>query len=403
MPWLEKLSALKNKKTLIIGVVLISLGLIGSFFLWGQSRKVVVAENIKEVTVRKGDLKINFTADGKVDLSTVALNFPMNGTIKEVTVTVGTKVKAGDVIARLDAEKYELDLQSARANYQAAQAKLANARESYNDKLIAAKEKMDQAMIIYQPMSQIPEVFSRQELASKKSAAESAQQSYEAAKAGTASIQTEEADVAQTLAALKKAEKNLSDTELRSPIDGDVIFLAAKEGESYSYGSDNAEKSFAVVAKSDNVSITAQVLELDVPEVSLGQGVEVKIEALREDTFSGKVTGIDAQPVADASGIINYGVQVLLDKPDPRIKNGMTATVSFIIEQKKDVLIIPNSAVKRVDGSQVVEKIDEKGQSTTQKVKTGFTDGTNVEVMEGLKLGEKIVVRTPISGSGEKQ
>jgi multidrug resistance efflux pump len=104
-------------------------------------------------------------------LSTAELYFPINGTIKEVNVTVGIKLKAGDIIARLDAEKYELDLQSARANYQAAHAKLANAIESYNDKLIAAKEKMDQAIINYKPMSQIPDVFSRQELASIKSAA----------------------------------------------------------------------------------------------------------------------------------------------------------------------------------------------------------------------------------------
>ncbi|MEW6066136.1 hypothetical protein P378_03790 [Desulforamulus profundi] len=402
MQWSDKLSGFKSKKALAIGTVLICLGLAGSFFLWQRSMQKVTAEEIKEVTVQRGDLKIDMEADVKAEQTSVVLNFPMEGIIKEIPVAVGSKIKAGDVIARLDPEKYELELQSARANYEAAQAKLAKAREDYQDKLVAAKEKLDNARLVYEPMSQIPDAFSKQELSLKKTAADSAAESYELAKEATSSIKMEEANVAQALVALKKAEKNLADTVLRSPVDGTVLYLGSKVGEHYTTGGDNGDKKFAVVAEDNAVYVNAKVLELDIGQVSPGQVVEVKFEALRDELFPGKVTGIIPLPQTDSSGVVSYEVDVQLDRPEPRIKNGMTGTASFILVQKKDVLMIPNAAVRRVDGAQVVEKLNEQGQYVTQRVKTGFTDGTNVEVISGLKQGDKVIIRTKKANQGEK-
>ncbi|WP_125185590.1 efflux RND transporter periplasmic adaptor subunit [Desulfofundulus salinus] len=399
----EKLTVLKNKKTsLIIAAALCLSMAIGLYSFAAGRGEQAVAEEIKEVTVKKGDLKIDLAADGKAELDTVGLSFQINGVIKEIPVQPGDHVKAGDIIARLDAEKYQLELEAARAGYEAARARLAKARDDYNNKLIAAKEKMDNAMLVYQPMSQVPDIFPAQEVALKKLAADSTREAYEAAKKATSDIKMEEAAVAQALVNLKKAEKNLEDTVLRSPVDGTVLYIAGKVGESVSGGGDNADKQFAVVSTGDSVTVTAQVLELDIAEVAPGQAAEVEFEALPGEIFTGRVGGIEALPVTDASGIVAYEVSVLLDKPDARIKHGMTGTVSFIIEQKKDVLIIPNAAVKRVDGATVVEMYNEAGEIVTRKVKTGFTDGRNVEVIEGLKQGDKIIIRTRTSAQGGK-
>ncbi|SFQ99436.1 efflux RND transporter periplasmic adaptor subunit [Desulfoscipio geothermicus] len=399
----EKLTGLKNKKTFLIIAAALCLSIALGLYSFAVGRGgEAVAEEIKEVTVKKGELKIDLAADGKAELDTVGLNFQINGVIKEISVQPGDQVKAGDIIARLDAEKYQLELEAARAGYEAARAKLAKAKDDYNNKLIAAKEKMDNAMLVYQPMSEVPDIFPAQEVALKKLAADSAREAYEAAKRATSDIQMEEAAVAQALVNLKKAEKNLEDTVLRAPVNGTVLYIANKVGETVSGGGDNADKQFAVVSTGDAVTVISQVLELDIAEVTLGQAAEVEFEALPGETFSGKVGGIEALPVSDPSGIVAYEVSILLDQPDARIKNGMTGAVSLIIEQKKDVLIIPNAAVKRVDGAAVVEMYNEAGEIVTRKVKTGFTDGSNVEVIDGLQQGDKVVIRTRPAGQGGK-
>ncbi len=399
----EKLTGLKNKKTFLIIVTALCLSIaLGLYSFAAGSGEQAVVEEIKEVTVKKGDLKINLVADGQAELATVGLSFQINGVIKEIPVHPGVQVKAGDIIARLDAEKYQLELEAARAGYEVAQARLAKAKDDYDNKLIAAKEKMDNAMLVYQPMSEVPDIFPAQDVALKKLAADSARDAYEATKQATSDIQVEEAAVSQALVNLKKAEKNLDDTVLKSPVNGTVLYIAGKVGETAAGGGDNTDKQFAVVSTSDAVAVIFQVLELDIAEVAPGQAAEVEFEALPGETFSGQVGGIEALPVSDPSGIVAYEVSVLLDQPEARIKNGMTGAVSLIIEQKKDVLNIPNVAVHRFDGATVVEMYNEAGEIVTRKVKTGFTDGSNVEVIDGLQQGDKLIIRTTPASQGGK-
>lgn len=151
------------------------------------------------------------------------------------------------------------------------------------------------------------------------------------------------------------------------------------------------------MAIDDGVYVAANVLELDMANISTGQEVEVKFEARPGKTYTGRVTEIENLPVNDPGGIVAYKVTARLSDPDDSIRSGMTAIVSFIIEQKKDVLIIPNQAVKRVEGAQVVDKVNPDGSIANWKIKTGFTDGRNVEVLEGLNPGDKIIISSSTS------
>lgn len=392
---MSHLGLVSKRKYLYLAV----LGLLGVVLLILLNSKEVTGKNdalapgTKEFTVKTGDLRIAVEADGKADFSTLSLKPEINGIIKEISVKAGNPVKKGDVIVRLDSEKYEIEVKAAEASYKSAQAKLEKAKSEYNQKLLSEGQKLEVLRKEYWPMQQAPDIFASQTIEFKKLELEYAEKSYEDVKAGISDIQMEEANVEQTLANLERARRNLKDTVLLSPANGKVMSLLKKEGESVS-GSNSTSSStdIAILAIDDGVYVKANVLELDMAGISHGQEVEVKFESLPDKTYPGKVTEIENLPVNDPGGIVAYEVTARLSSPDERIRSGMTAVVSFIVEQKKAVVIIPNQAVKRMEGSQVVDKVNPDGSTISQKIKTGFTDGRNVEVLEGLKPGDKIVI-----------
>lgn len=398
---LGKLSTVPGRKKYFY---LILFFLLGATLLVLFNSKGVVARNdtaavgTKEFTVKKGDLKIAVEVDGKAEFSLFSLKTEIPGTIKEIAVKAGDTVKKGDVIARLDAEKYQIELNIASANHNAALARLEKAKEDYNQKLLSEGQKLDVLRKEYRPMQEAPELFSKQEITLKKTALEYAEKSYEEVKAGVSAIRLEEANVNQSLGNLDKARRNLKDTTLTSPVNGRVLAVLKKEGETVSASSDkegdtaSSSAEIAVLSADDGVYVTANVLELDMASISTGQGVEVKFEARPDKTYTGRVTEIENLPVNDPSGVVAYKVTTKLSDPDDSIRSGMTAVLSFIIEQKKDVVIIPNQAVKRVEGTQVVDKVNPDGSVASRKIKTGFTDGRNVEVLEGLEPGDKIII-----------
>jgi multidrug efflux pump subunit AcrA (membrane-fusion protein) len=123
----------------------------------------------------------------------------------------------------------------------------------------------------------------------------------------------------------------------------------------------------------------------------VGQKVYVTVEAIPDKKFTGEVSKINALPSEDSSGLVNYTVEIKIKDPGTELKDGMTCAVSFVIKEVKDCLIVPYNAVKIVDGKQVVTVVDETGQSVEREIKTGFTDGTSVEVLEGLRENETVV------------
>lgn len=84
-------------------------------------------------------------------------------------------------------------------------------------------------------------------------------------------------------------------------------------------------------------------------------------------------------------------MEIKIKDPDPDLKDGMTCTVSFVIKEVLDSLMVPYQAVRIVDGKQVVTVVDQDGQMVEKQIKTGFTDGNQVEVLEGLQVNETVI------------
>ena len=393
----------KSKLKLLIGLTVLCAIASGGYFLStrNSTASVQVAE-YKEVTARQGDIKINFLADGKAYLPVLKLRFPISGQLKDVMFDTGDKVKKGDLIAKLEDKEYINKIESARINQDQAVVKLEKTKQQYESQLASEKSKLDNLKyqldniaLQYQPMQQIPETYSEQEIKLKKVAFESAKAAYESALEaynlllkGTQDITLDEINIRQTKISVKVAEDGLSDTILKSPVDGEVLSISHRPGETVSNSTD-----FAVISDIGRLSVIAQVSELDVPKIEKGQSVEMEFEALQGQSFKGGVLSVDPLPVTDSGGIVNYTVNIEIDNTTDTIKDGMTCSVSFILKQKQNVVVIPNTAVKRVEGKQVVEIKDEIGNIVTKNIKTGLTDGTNVEVTEGLNAGDILIIR----------
>ena len=398
----ERLRIFKSRKRILIILLVFCIGGAGAYY--GLSKDTAPEEQRAEVPVAKGDIKTEVTANGTASLETVELTFQVGGILEEIPVAVGEKVSAGDVIARLEAEDYNLEVQSARANYEAAVVKLDEARYSHDSAVREAEEQLETAGTQYKPMQEAPELFPEQEIALQRIAVEKAKADYERAVADSANIKSAEISIRQAQIALQQAEENAADTVLRSPVAGTVLYIAGEVGEKVTANTDS-ETAFAVVCVGDAVSVTAQVNELDIPGIMLGQAAEVQFEAVPNEVFTGKVRGIELMPAESGSGIVTYDVRVLLDEPSDKIKNGMTASVSIITDKKEDVLILPQDAVISAGDMTLVEVVSSTGETKRQRVKTGISDGTNIEIVEGLKEGDVVALSvgsSPVSAASER-
>ena len=140
-----------------------------------------------------------------------------------------------------------------------------------------------------------------------------------------------------------------------------------------------------------NLSVSVSVDELDINSMSIGQEATVTLDAIENQSFTGTVSSIANTSSSSSGGVAKYTVKLTLPKDDS-MKIGMNASVNIVASESTDVLIIPVSALQeRGDESYVYTKIDEDGNLSGEvTVTTGLSDGTNVEIKDGLEEGTTI-------------
>jgi macrolide-specific efflux system membrane fusion protein len=148
----------------------------------------------------------------------------------------------------------------------------------------------------------------------------------------------------------------------------------------------------AVLVMADKLIVKAQVDETDIGHISLGQLVNIELDAYPGQTIKGKV-----EHVAYESKIINnvtiYEVDLLPEMVPSFFRSGMSATVNFIKDEKKDVLLLPIKAIKKITDKVYVWTIDRStGKPVPIQIKAGLENTTHVEIVSGLKEGEKVFV-----------
>ncbi len=297
-----------------------------------------------EQKAMKGNLEVGLGADGRISRSLSNLNFEVSGTVKKINVQIGQSVKAGDILAELDDTDLKLAVTQAENALNKAQA---NNTDAVNQREI---NKMQLKLNVDQAQAKMAE---RPDDATLKSAYELELKKYQTLLNSDTSIQNANLSVEEAKNDLQEAKNNLAKINLKAPIDGEIMSIAYKVGEvvtgSKSGTTNNSAASsgaaFMTIMDPTVINVTASASETDISGIENGQQMRVAIDSLTLENLPGEVTTVSNTPKIDGSGIVTYEVTGKLAEPNPAIKDGMTAFITFLKKEKKDVLLIPNKAI----------------------------------------------------------
>ena len=368
------------KKILIAGIFILVAVVAGYFYFRGNGNE----PKYRTEKVTKGDIVMAVTSTGTVNpVTTVLVGTQVSGTIKEIHVDFNAPVRKGQLIARIDPALFEAQMNQARANVLSSRANLEKAEAM----LVDAKRTMDRNKDLF-----LKNLIARSEL-------DTAETNHETAKA---SVSAAKAQVAQTEAALSVAETNLYYTKIVSPVDGIVVSRNVDVGQTVA-ASFQTPTLFSIAQDLTKMQIDANVDESDIGNIKVGQDVEFIVDAYPDITFKGRVWQVRNAPVT-VQNVVTYDVVIKVDNPELKLKPGMTANVSIIVAIKKDVLRIPNAALRfkpSDKATQVPEKkgpgvwMSEKVQLRRVPVSIGISDGSNTEIVTGeIKEGQDLIVES---------
>jgi HlyD family secretion protein len=448
-----------------------------------QASRTATTQPLQTVTVTRGSLQATVSAAGTIAArAQVAVPFQTSGQIQTINVQVGDQIKAGQVMASLDAANLQIAVASAQAALDSVQAQLALAKKTplpsqiqaaeaavtsaqaalqaavnktahLSDQLVIeqnnlgnAAQELNDAQNAYNNLLEFPHSGAKgrapfvpsagQSWSQQKATLDNAKIDYQvavanynlaAANVNDSSVQSAAAQVKQAQAsldtlkntplpedvqaaelavknaqlALDQAKANLLQSQLIAPFDGVVASVNIQVGQQ---SSDSAQP--IVVADLSRLEAQVTVAETDVPRIQVGQPVQMTFDALPSQTFTATVVEV-AYVGTVTSGVVNYPVTIALDQSDAssnasqQIRPGMTANVTIVVEQRDNILLVPNRAVK-LSGKQRVVTVLKDGQPTQVNVTLGMSGDTQSEVVSGLNEGDAVVVpqTTTTTGGG---
>lgn len=228
-----------------------------------------------------------------------------------------------------------------------------------------------------------------------------AQNSYDAAKAtlDRTAAPARSFDIAGAYAAVlaaqtavDKATSDLGNADLLAPSAGVVTSINAQPGEFVVGGS--AANPFIVLSDTATVTLHGNVDEADIARLKLGQAAGVVIDALGPSSLAGRVTTLD--PVATIQqGVPVYGIDVIIDSLDPRIRAGMAGSMRIVVDEKRDALVVPSYSIRQKGDVSFVQALHE-GKVVDVTVRPGISDGVVTEVSGGVAEGDAVLV--PVVG-----
>ena len=392
------------RRLLILAVLLGGLGYGGWYY---QQMQAGEGQRYQVTTVTRGDLTQVITATGQLNpVVKVEVGSQISGMIKDLLVDFNSIVKKGEIVAQIDPATYEANLLQSEGNLSNAKAARELSRtsaervKSLNASTLVSQAEYDKAM---------------------------------------AELQQAEANVRINEATLKRAQVDLQRCTIRAPIDGVVISRNVNVGQTVA-ASLSAPTLFLIVNDLSKMQIEANVAEADIGRVKLGQDAEFTVDAFPSQTFRGKVSQIRNAPIIEQN-VVTYGTIIEVQNPKLELKPGMTANVSIIVAHRDDTLKLANAALRfrppvteeskveapaakspKKSGSSGKKKDKQKsertvyiqiqstGSSTSNApaavvlqpvlIKTGITDGSSIEVIDGLKEGDEVVTGVTVAVAG---
>lgn len=276
--------------------------------------------------VERARLTATVTASGTLSpVKTVEVGSQVSGRIVELLADFNSEVKAGDVIARIDPSLLQSDLMRAKANYQSSQAALARAKADREN----AKINLDRAQRLLA------------ERVAPQAEVDAASAAYKVAKAN---VEAAQAALAVAKAAIDTADVNLLYTTIHSPIDGVVISRDVSVGQTVA-ASLSAPTLFTIAEDLRAMEVHTNVAESDVGALRPDMKVRFTVDAYPNERFHGTVTQIRNSPQT-LQNVVTYDAVVRVDNDELKLRPGMTASVTFIVEERRDALAVANAALR---------------------------------------------------------
>ena len=377
-----------NKYVKYIILVLALIGIAGVIYGYGFIQKKN-NPGYRTVKLQRGDITSAIQATGTLNpVILVQVGSQVSGNIEYLYADFNSIVKKNQVIARLDPMLFEADVQKAMANYKAVLASVEKAKVIVTD----TKRTLNRYKALV-----------KENLVSQ-SDVDTAQTNYDSA---VAQLEAARAQVEQTRAALDYAQTRLGYTVIRSPVDGIVLSRNVDVGQTVA-ASLQAPTLFTIAQDLTKMQINTSVDEADIGQVKVGQRVSFTVDAYPSEVFEGRVSQIRNAPQI-AQNVVTYDVILEVENPKLKLKPGMTANVTITVGKKRNVLRIPNGALRfRPYGEEKESRqspgiqrgaqngvwvLLPDGKLKSVPVKLGVNNIRYYELIEGdLKEGDNIVI-----------
>src|SRR5262249_31020371 len=411
--------------------------------------------------VTRGSLTAAISATGTLNaVITVQVGSQVSGQIKELYADFNSQVNKDQIIARIDPDVFEAKVNQAKAQVDAAKASVLN-QQAALERARADLGNARAALAVAKAQTakaQVSVVDSKRDLGRKRDLRQqgfiaqadedSAQATYDssvaqpeanraqeqaqdaavgsseaALKVADAQLQSAVAQVGQQEANLRQAQLDLEHTIIRAPVDGVVVSRTVDVGQTVA-ASLQAPTLFTIAQDLTKMQVDTNVDEADVSRVAVGMRASFTVDSFPSQIFSGEIVQIRKAPQV-VQNVVTYDVVVSAQNTDLRLLPGMTANVRIVTEQQKDVLRLPNAALRfRPPGVEAEQRpprpgagplagggrgprggaggaglpgrvwiVGSAGKPEAVQVRLGITDGTNTEILEGpVKDNQDVIV-----------
>lgn len=305
-----------NRRRAVVLLGMIAVAAVGVFF-WQGSRKGAKPPSYRTEAVARGDVRVQVSATGTLNaVTTVQVGSQVSGTISALHADFNDRVRSGQVLAQLDPTFLRAQVLENRANLERAEVQYRQAvRDSARTFPLGARGLASQA-----------------DLDQSQTAVESAR-----------------AQVTSARAALQRAETNLRYATIQSPIDGVVVSRDVDVGQTVA-ASLSAPTLFTIAQDLTRMQLEAAVDEADIGQVKVGQTANFTVDAYPTRSFRGTVHQVRLAPET-VQNVVTYTVIILVENDDLTLLPGMTANVTVDVDEARDVLKVPSTALRfRPDG-----------------------------------------------------
>lgn len=337
------------------------------------------------VKVVRGDIENIVTATGKLaPRDYVDVGAQVSGQLKILHVEIGDKVTKGQLLAEIDVTLFmaKVDQQRAQLKYQQASLKEKEAR------LELAKVIFERQDNLYKNNATSLEKFQNATL------------ELESAKAQVKMLQ---AQIEQIESSLRAEEANLNFTRIYAPMDGTVVNLNAKQGQTLN--ANQQAPTILQIADLTIMTLKAEVSESDV--MRLRPGMEVYFKTLgRDKKWHSKLDKVEPTPTL-TNNVVLYNALFDIENTEKELMTSMTAQVFFVAESSRDVLLVPLSTIKPSKGKPrnygMIEVLDAKNQPKEVEVELGISNRILVEIKSGLSENQEVIIPKVSSKNDENE